>query len=71
MGRSEADAHAAEVVDERPVVDATLVDAMLGLTPEERLRQNDRLLRTIRELQDGFAARRADDPAIKAGRSGR
>lgn len=41
---------------ERPLVDATLVDAMLALTPEERLRQNDRLLRTIQELEDGFAA---------------
>jgi hypothetical protein len=30
-------------------VDATLVDACLALTPEERLRQNDRMLRTIEE----------------------
>jgi hypothetical protein len=53
----------------RPVVDTTLIDAMLNLTPEERLRQNDRLLRTIQELRDGFATRRTDDPALETGRS--
>jgi hypothetical protein len=53
--------------DGRPVVDATLVQATLALTPEARLRQNDRMLRTIQELRDGFAVRRADDPAGKAG----
>lgn len=47
----------------RPMVDGTLIDEMLRLTPEERLRQNDRMLRTIWELRDGFAARRADDTA--------
>jgi len=36
--------------------DPTLIDEMLALTPEERLRQNDRLVRTIQELRDGFAA---------------
>jgi len=60
----------AGAADERPVVDATLIDAMLALTPEERLRQNDRLLRTIQDLRDGFAARRTDDAAIETGRSG-
>jgi hypothetical protein len=54
--------------DDRPLVDGTLIDAMLELTPEERLRQNDRMLRTIQELRDGFAARRADDAAGEAGR---
>ncbi|HQR29148.1 MAG TPA: hypothetical protein PLL32_01985 [Anaeromyxobacteraceae bacterium] len=44
-------------------VDVTLVDAMLALTPEERLRQNDRMIRTIEELRNGFAAARARDPA--------
>jgi hypothetical protein len=50
-------------VDERPWVDVTLIDAMLQLSPEERLRQNDRMVRTVKELRDGFAARRADDAA--------
>ncbi len=52
---------------ERIAVDPTLVDAMLALTPEERLRQNDRMLRTIQELRDGFAAARPDDVARAAG----
>jgi hypothetical protein len=45
-------------------LDVSLIDAMLALTPEQRLRQNDRMLRTIQELSDGFAARRADDPSL-------
>jgi hypothetical protein len=53
---------------ERVAVDATLIDAMLALSPEERLRQNDRMLRTIQELRDGFAANRPDDAARTAGR---
>jgi hypothetical protein len=43
-------------VDEGEAVDASLVDAMLRLTPEQRLRQNDRMLRTIKDLRDAFAA---------------
>jgi hypothetical protein len=57
----------AGATEHRPMVDSTLVDATLALTPEERLRQNDRALRMIKELRDGFAARRADDAAIEAG----
>jgi hypothetical protein len=52
-------------------LDASLIDAMLALTPEQRLRQNDRMLKTIQELNDGFAARRADDPALPPGRERR
>lgn len=48
---------------DRPFVDVTLIDAMLALTPEERLRQNDRMVRTIQELRNGFAAARPHDPA--------
>ena len=47
--------------------DATLIDAMLALSPEERLRQNARMVRTIEELRHGFAAVRAHDAARKAG----
>ena len=54
--------------DGRPVVDVTLIDATLALTPEARLRQNDRMLRTIQELRDGFAARRSDEPPDQPGR---
>ena len=56
-----------DVVDAGAVADQTLIDALLELTPEERLRQNDRMLHTIRELRDGFSARRPDDLAGKAG----
>ena len=40
--------------DEEIAVDLTLVDAALALTPEERLRQNDRMIRTIQELRDAL-----------------
>lgn len=36
-------------------VDTTLIDEMLKLTPTERIRQNDRVLRMIEELRDAFA----------------
>jgi hypothetical protein len=47
--------------------DVTLIDAMLALSPEERLRQNDRMIRTIEELRNGFAAVRPHDAASQAG----
>jgi hypothetical protein len=56
---------------EPSALDVSLIDAMLALTPEQRLRQNDRMLRTIQELNDGFAARRADDTALPTGRERR
>ena len=39
------------------VADETLLDLLAALTPEERLRWNDRVAATIRELRHGFAAR--------------
>lgn len=36
------------------LVDASLIDEMLRLSPEERLLQNDRMIRTIMELRDAF-----------------
>jgi hypothetical protein len=54
-------------IDGAVVVDTSLVDAMLRLTPEERLRQNDRMLRTIKDLRDAFAASRPDDTSREAG----
>lgn len=54
--------------DAHPLVDPTLIDATLALTPEERLRQNDRMLQTIQELRDGFATRRPDDAAVETSR---
>jgi hypothetical protein len=47
--------------------DVTLIDSMLVLSPEERLRQNDRMIRTIEELRHGFAAARAHDAARQVG----
>jgi hypothetical protein len=44
--------------DEQPrrfAVDASLIDEMLALSPEERLRHNDRMLRTIELLRQGLA----------------
>ena len=55
----------------RASVDCSLVAVTLSLTPEERLRQNDRVLRTIKELRDAIAARRSDDPAGEARTVGR
>jgi hypothetical protein len=48
-------------------VDVTLIDSTLALSPEARLRQNDRMIRTIEELRHGFAAARAHDAARQAG----
>jgi len=36
-------------------VDDSLIDEMLALSPEERLRHNDRMLRTIELLRRGLA----------------
>lgn len=36
-------------------VDVTLVQETLALTPQQRIRQNDRVLRMIEELRDGVA----------------
>ena len=36
-------------------VDQSLIDAMLALSPEERLRHNDRMLRTIDLLRQAAA----------------
>jgi hypothetical protein len=42
-------------------VDMSLIDAMLALSPEERLRHNDRMLRTIELLRQGLPAKTADN----------
>jgi hypothetical protein len=36
-------------------VDITLIDSLLELTPEQRIRQNDLVLRAIEELRDALA----------------
>jgi hypothetical protein len=46
-------------------VDVTLIDAMLELTPQERIEQNDRVLRMIEELRNGLA--KSGDAAREAG----
>ena len=46
-----------------PLVDESLIDAMLALGPEERLRQNDRMLRTILLLRQGWDAQKAEPDA--------
>lgn len=47
-----------------PEVDVSLIEATLALTPRERLEQNDRVLKMIDELREGFA--KADDAARKS-----
>ncbi len=37
-------------------VDVTLIDEMLRMSPEERLRQNDRMVALVASLQEAFAA---------------
>jgi hypothetical protein len=47
--------------------DPTLLDELSALTPEERLRWNDRVATTILELRHGFAAAAPHHPARPAG----
>ena len=49
------------LVDE--CLDESLIDAMMALSPEERLRQNDRMLRTILLLRQGWDAQKAEPDA--------
>jgi hypothetical protein len=48
-------------------VDITLVRETLALTPQQRIRQNDRVLRMIDELRDGLAKSRKppDDAGVE------
>jgi hypothetical protein len=41
---------------EPALVDESLIDAMMALSPEERLRLNDRMVRTILLLRQGWEA---------------
>ena len=45
-----------------PDVDVTLIDAALELTPLERIRENDRVLQMIEELQHAVARDAARSP---------
>jgi hypothetical protein len=45
-------------------VDESLIDATMALSPEERLRQNDRMICIVLLLREGWAA-------AKAGQDGR
>ena len=53
----------AERAREQPqdAVDESLIDEMLALSPEERLRHNDRMLRTIELLRQGKAEKTGED----------
>jgi nitrous oxidase accessory protein NosD len=42
---------------DQALVDESLIDAMLGLSPEERLRLNDRMIRTVTLLRHGLTER--------------
>jgi len=45
--------------------DPTLVAEMLAMSPEQRLRHNDRSVTSIQELRHAFAAKRAHDSTGK------
>lgn len=49
-------------------VDPSLVAEMLHLSPEERLRLNDRTIASVQELRRAFAAKRSDDAAVSTRR---
>lgn len=51
---------------DRPDVDETLIDALIAMTPDERLHQNDRTLAMLEELRNGIA--RATEPSRDPGR---
>jgi hypothetical protein len=48
-----------------PAADPALLDELAAMTPEERLRWNDRVAATIQELRHAFAGA-ADDPSRPA-----
>jgi hypothetical protein len=48
-----------ETPDSAPV-DESLIDATMALSPEERLRQNDRMIRAVLLLREGWAAAKAE-----------
>jgi hypothetical protein len=52
------------------LVDESLVDAMLALSPEERLRLNDRMIRTVTLLRHGLVEK-AEGLAAKGQGDGR
>ena len=56
-----------EAASRPAVADETLLDTLAALTPEERLRWNDRMVTTIQELRHGFAAAEPDHAARPAG----
>ena len=41
-------------------VDESLIDSTMALSPEERLRQNDRMIRTVLLLREGWAAAKVE-----------
>ena len=43
-------------------LDLSLIDALLALTPQQRLLQNDRMLQTDPSLRDGFATLSSSRP---------
>jgi hypothetical protein len=48
-------------------MDETLLDSLAAMSPEERLRLNDRMVMTIRELRHGFVSAGPDHAARQAG----
>lgn len=53
------------LMDVSTEVDLTLIKETLALTPQQRIQQNDRVLRMIEELRDGIA--KSGNPARDAG----
>lgn len=53
--------------DEVPVVDDCVIDALLALTPEQRLLRHDRMLRIVHDLIHDLAAHLAHGAAVQRG----
>jgi hypothetical protein len=47
-----------EPLDQDGAVDVTLIDETLAMSVEERLRQNDRMLRTVNRLRTALSSDR-------------
>jgi hypothetical protein len=50
------------LIDDRPVVDLSLIDEMLRLSPDERLLLNDQLIDTILSLRQSFGILHDGEP---------
>ncbi len=53
-------------MDREPGADVSLIEHLLELSPEERLRLNDRMVASIEELRRAFAAAAPPHARVRA-----